>query len=70
MSQIEALSGERLLVHHHGHEAITLGVADPRFGRVATVRLDHDAAAELAAALTGMLLDLGRSPAGDPDRPV
>ena len=69
MAPINTLTGERLHVNHHGPDAITLNVTDPRFGRVATVRLGHDDAVELASALTGLLLDLGHSPATEREPP-
>ncbi len=48
---------EEIHVDSHGHDAVRLTVVHPEFGRIAAVRLDLDAAAELAGALTGLLLD-------------
>ena len=65
MTPIETLTGERLHVNHHGHEALSLAVTDPRFGRVARVKMDHEAAVELAATLTGLLMDRGHVPTAE-----
>lgn len=45
------------MVGFHGPEAISLRVADPELGRLATVRLDPEQAAALAGRLSTMLLD-------------
>jgi hypothetical protein len=66
MHSIDSIGDERLLVSHHGHDALAISVTDPRFGGLATVRLSRDQAVELASALTGMLLDLGHRPAPEP----
>lgn len=60
--KVETLEGEELLVDPHGHEAVAISVRCPRFGRISHVRLSDDQAAELAGALTGILLDRAVSP--------
>lgn len=51
MTSIETSGDEQILVASHGHEAVALVVTDPYFGRIATVRIDHAQAEELADAL-------------------
>jgi hypothetical protein len=51
MTSIETAGDEQILVARHGHEAVALVVTDPYFGRIATVRIDHAQAEELADAL-------------------
>ena len=43
---------ESVVVAIHGNDAIRIAVDDPRFGRIATVRVDPDQAVQLAALLT------------------
>ena len=48
---IATTGDERMLVEPFRDDTVLLAVDDPRFGRIATVRLDADQAHELAAAL-------------------
>ena len=57
MTVIGTLGDERVIVSAHGEDAVCLTVTDPRFGRLATVRLDHHQAARLANALDRHLVD-------------
>ena len=50
-TQTSTLGGEQMLVASHGHEAISIAVDDPVFGRISTVRLDAEQADVLARAL-------------------
>jgi hypothetical protein len=56
MATIETMGGEEVRVCDSGAEALRLTVTDPRFGRIATVRLDHVQAARLASALDQRLI--------------
>ena len=56
---IDTLSGENLIVGPKGHEAVTISVRCPRFGRISHVQLTHDQVASLAGALTGIVLEHG-----------
>lgn len=57
MSEFASLGEEAVTLGHHGSDVVSVTVTHPDFGRVAAVRLDVDTAAELAGALTGLLLD-------------
>ncbi len=50
---------EQVLVHPFRDDRVILAVEDPRFGRIATVRLDAAQAIDLAEAL---LRNSGRAP--------
>ena len=50
MATIETSGGETIAVAAHG-DTVCVAVTAPRFGRIATVRLDQRQAAQLAAAL-------------------
>ena len=50
-TEIGTMGDESILVASHGHDAIRIAVNDPRFGRIATVRIDPDQATHLAALL-------------------
>lgn len=65
MAEFASLGEEAVTLSAHGQDAVSLAVTHPAFGRVSTVRLDTDTAAELAGALTGLLLDRGAVP--DPE---
>jgi hypothetical protein len=54
-TQTATLGGEQLLVASHGHDAISVAVDDPVFGRISTVRLDIDQADLLARTLQAHL---------------
>jgi len=56
MATIETSGGETIAVAAHG-DTVCVAVTAPRFGRIATVRLDHRQAAQLAAALDRRLVD-------------
>ena len=63
MVTIETSGGERIAVTH-GDDTVCVAVTAPRFGRIATVRLDHRQAAQLAAALDrGLVHAAGGVPA-------
>jgi hypothetical protein len=57
MAKIETSGGEAIAVAAHGDDPVCIAVTDPCFGRIATVRLDHRQAAQLAAALDQRLVD-------------
>jgi hypothetical protein len=61
MTKIGSRGGEELRVGLCGPD-VALAVVDDRFGRIASVRVDADAAAELAWAL--LELSAAASPAG------
>ena len=67
MTIIDTLSGEDLIVGPKGHEAVTISVRCPRFGRISHVRLTHDQVASLAGALTGIVLEQGVAAWSPPD---
>jgi len=56
MMQIETLGGEEIGVGRQGHDAVLIAVTDPEFGRIATVRLGHRQAAQLADAIDDSLV--------------
>ncbi len=56
MMEIETLGGEEIRVGRQGHDTILVAVTDPEFGRIATVRLSHRQAAQLAGALDDTLV--------------
>ena len=70
LSKIDTMTGEHLLVAAHGHDIVTVSVSDPRFGRIAHVRLTHDQVATLAGALTGLVLEHGACAFGLSDEPA
>ena len=57
MAKIETSGGETIAVAAHGDDTVCVAVTAPRFGRIATVRLDERQAAQLAAALDRRLVD-------------
>ena len=57
MADFASLGDEAVTLSAHGEDTVALAVTHPAFGRVSTVRLDTETAAELAGALTCMLLD-------------
>ena len=57
MADFASLGDEGVTLSAHGQDVVSIAVTHPDFGRVSTVRLDTDTAAELAGALTGLLLD-------------
>ena len=57
MAEFPSLGEEGVTLSAHGRDVVSIAVTHPDFGRVSTVRLDTDTAAELAGALTGLLLD-------------
>ena len=57
MAEFPSLGEEEVVLGSHGADAVSLAIDHPAFGRVSTVRLDTDTAAELAGALTALLLD-------------
>ena len=59
MTIINTTTGEDLIAGPEGHEAVTISVRCPRFGRISHVRLTHEQAATLAGALTGIVLEQG-----------
>ena len=46
-----------MIVAPHGHDVVTVSVRCPRFGGISHVRLSPEQAANLAGALTGIVLD-------------
>ncbi len=48
---IDTVGEQRVLVSRFGEDTVLVAVDDPRFGRIATVRLDAEQAGDLAAAL-------------------
>jgi hypothetical protein len=67
MAAIETIGPEQLTVCAQGHEAVSIAVDDPTFGRIATVRLDHRQAARLATALDQRLVDAAGGVPATPD---
>jgi hypothetical protein len=67
MSEFASLGGEAVVLSAHGKDAVSIAVTHPVFGRVSTVRLDTETAAELTGALTGLLLDRHGVPEEGPD---
>ncbi len=59
MTEFASLGDEAVALSAHGQDVVSIAVTHPDFGRLSTVRLDTDTAAELASALTGLLLDRG-----------
>jgi hypothetical protein len=57
MTAIPTTGDERITVSALGDETVSLHISDPAFGRLATVRLDHHQAAQLANALDRRLVD-------------
>jgi hypothetical protein len=57
MTAIRTTGDERITVSALGEETVCLHVSDSTFGRLATVRLDHSQAAQLANALDRRLVD-------------
>ncbi len=57
MAEFASLGDEAVMLSAHGEDTVALAVTHPDFGRVSTVRLDSETAAELAGALTCLLLD-------------
>ena len=51
MASIETLAKEEIRVLDHGHDSVRIAITHPYFGRIATVRIDHDQAADLIEAL-------------------
>jgi len=49
--RIETAGDERMLVFPMREDQVVVAVDDPRFGRISTVCLDAEQAADLAAAL-------------------
>jgi len=65
VAEFASLGEEAVMLSAHGQDTVSIAVTHPDFGRVSTVRLDTETAAELAGALTGLLLDRGAVP--DPE---
>ena len=57
MAAIPTTGDERITVSALGDEIVCLHISDPNFGRLASVRLDHQQAAQLANALDRRLVD-------------
>ena len=57
MATIETTGDETMAVAAHGDDTVCVAVTAPRLGRIATVRLAHRQAAQLAAALDRRLVD-------------
>ena len=57
MAEFASLGDEAVTLSTHGEDTVALAVTHPDFGRVSTVRLDTKTAADLAGALTCLLLD-------------
>ena len=51
MSTIETTGGRKVVVAARGGADLRLTIADPSFGTIATITLDHRHAAELANAI-------------------
>lgn len=65
VAEFASLGGEAVRLSCHGDDVVSIAVTHPQFGCVSTVRLDTDTAAELAGALTALLLD--RDGVADPE---
>ena len=70
MATISTTGDELIRVAAHGDAALSVLIDDPAFGRIATVRLDHQQAAQLASALDDLLVDAaGQIPAAPDSLP-